>query len=243
MAKNMNFPESAKRKKYSDIINQEQDVSRPQASYVAVPGPQGPMGPQGPKGDRGPAGPVGAQGPKGEPGKPGRDGRDGKDGASILSPSGQAMGWATYHNKDQKEIMLGATRGEDGWVQININSKNPETNEKFLPNGTVSLWIDAAQKLNFRTLKVGSVVGIVYNIEITTLQNNTEAWLRTTVPGSENFPTTYIGTLKYQFSHDITVEHRIIVDSLETQFNGGIPEIRTDHDAILKVKSISIFVS
>lgn len=247
MAKSMSFPESAKRKKYSDVINQDHNSTNQSISYVAVPGPQGPTGLQGPKGDVGPQGPQGRQGPKGDPGKSGKDGRDGKDGKngiSMLSPSGQNIGWALYHNHDKKEIMLGANRGNDGWVRLNINSEGPKTNEIFLPfSESVSLWINQAQKINFRGLKVGTIVKVIYNIELTTLLNNTELWFRTYMPNVSNFPTTYAGILKYQFLHELSLEHSFVVDSISTQASGGIPEIRTDHDSIVVVKSISIFVS
>lgn len=238
MAKSMSFPESAKRKKYSDVIIQDETSEKENISYVAVPGPQGPQGLQGPKGETGPQGPQGPQGPKGDPG------RDGKDGISLISPSGQNIGWALYSNHNRKQIMVGATRGNDGWVRINIDSEGPYTNEKYLPSSKlVSLWINEAQKINFRSLKIGAIVSILYNFELTTLQNNTEAWVRTNILNTENYPTSYIGLLKYQFTHDISIEQKIVIDSINTQASGGIPEIRTDHDAIVVLKSICILVS
>lgn len=242
MSKSMNFPDAAKRKKYSDIISQEQSsTAPPEIAYVAVPGPQGPQGIQGPKGDQGPVGP---QGPKGDPGKNGKDGSDGKDGISMLSPSGQNIGWGLYYNHDRQTIDLGAQRGTDGWVRLKINSKGKNTVEKFLPTeDSVSLWIDVAQKINFKGLKVGSIVDICYNIELTTLQNNTELWYRSYVENNDNYPTTYGGTLKYQFTYDISLQHRMVIDSYSTQSNGVFPEIRTDYDALAIVKSIIISVS
>lgn len=240
MAKNMSFPESAKRKKYSDVIGQDQPLEQ-QASYVAVPGPQGPQGIQGPKGEPGLQGPQGIQGPKGDSGK---DGRDGKDGISMLSPSGQNIGWALYHNHNRKQVMLGATRGDDGWVRLNLDSDGPYTNQKYLPSSeSVSLWINQAQKINFRGLKIGSIVSVMYNLELTTLQNNTEAWIRTNIANTENYPSTYIGLLKYQFAHDITIEQKMVIDSINTQASGAMPEIRTDHEAVVVLKSMHIFVS
>jgi hypothetical protein len=241
MVKSMSFPESAKRKNYSDVISQDQLIDQQNISYVAVPGPQGPQGIQGPKGESGPQGPQGLQGPKGDPGK---DGRDGKDGISMLSPSGQNIGWGLYYNHDQKEIMLGANRGNDGWVRFNIKSNGPKTNQTFLPSvDSVALWIDQSQKINFRGIQIGSIVDICYNVEITTLQNNTEVWFRTNVLNTDVFPTSYAGLLKYQFTHDLCLHHRMIIDSINTQASGGLPEIRTDHDAILVVKSMLITVS
>lgn len=240
MAKSMDFPNAAKRKKYSDVISQDSAIDQ-QTAYVAVPGPQGPQGIQGPKGDPGPQGPQGIQGLKGDPGK---NGKDGKDGVSMLSPSGQNIGWALYFNHNKKSVDLGADKGNDGWVRLGIDSDGPYTNEKFLPSvDSVSVWINEAQKFNFRGLKIGAVVNIIYNVEINTLVNNTEIWARTYIPNTDNFPVTYIGNLKYQFPHDLTIDHKIFVDSIHTQANGAFLEVRSDHSAICSLKSIYIYIS
>lgn len=244
----MNFPDAAKRKKYSDVVNQEQLLqSNSETMYVAVPGPQGPQGIQGPKGEPGIAGPSGPQGPKGDlgkNGKDGKDGRDGKDGLSMLSPSGQNIGWGIYHNHEIEAIRTGAQYGNDGWVRLRINSIGKNTIEKFLPTeDSVSLWIDVSQKINLRGLKIGSIVDICYNVELTTLQNNTEFWYRSYVENNQNYPTTYGGILKYQFSYDLSLQQKVIIDSYNTQASGVYPEIMTDHDALVAVKSIIICVS
>jgi len=245
MAKSMNFPDAAKRKKYSEVTIEEQPVNQTiETAYVAVPGPQGPQGIQGPKGETGPAGPAGPQGLKGDPGKNGKDGKDGKDGVSILSPSGQNIGWGLYYNHEKEIINLGAQRGLDGWVRLKIQPKGKNTIEKFLPTENLaSLWIDSAQKINLRGIKVGSILDICYNIEITTLQNNTELWYRSYIENSNNYPTSYAGILKYQFSYDISLEHKVVVDSYIAQASGIYPEIRTDNDSIITVKSILVCVS
>ena len=248
MSKSMSFPDAAKRKKYSDVINQEQSLqTNSDTVYVAVPGPQGPQGIQGPKGETGATGLSGPQGPKGDPGKngkDGKDGRDGKDGISMLSPSGQNIGWALYYNHEPEHIRTGAELGNDGWIRLNLNSKGKNTIEKFLPTeDSVSLWIDVAQKINLRGLKIGSILDICYNIELTTLQNNTEFWYRSFVENNTNYPTTYGGTLKYQFSYDLSLQQKVIIDSYNTQASGIYPEIMTDHDALVIVKSIIICVS
>lgn len=248
MSKSMNFPDAAKKKKYSDLTNKQEQYDVEQNSiYVAVPGPQGPQGIQGPKGEQGIQGVPGPQGIKGDPGKDGRngkDGRDGKDGKSMLSPSEQNIGWALYHNHDKKEIRLGGNQGNDGWVRLTLESAGKQTIEKFLPTqDSVSLWIDVAQKINLKGLKIGTILDICYNIELTTLQNNTELWYRSYVENTENYPTSYAGILKYQFSYDISLQHKIVVDSYSTQSFGIYPEIRTDNDAIAVVKSIILCVS
>jgi len=242
MVKNMDFPEAAKRKKYSDVIKKDTNkTSSPETLYIEAQGPQGPQGPQGQQGIQGPKGEQGApglKGPKGAKGDPG------KDGASMLSPSGQNIGWALYYNHERKEIFLGADRGSDGWVKLNINSKGKNTIEKFLPSkDSVSLWIDSSQKINLKGLNVGAIVDVSYNIELTTLQNNTEFWYRSYINNTENYPTSYGGILKYQFTYDLSLQHRFVIDSPITQSLGASPEIRADNDCIMNVKSIMISVS
>jgi len=245
MAKSMDFPEAAKKKKYSDLTQEKQDYTQEsQISYVAVPGPQGPQGIQGPKGEQGPQGIQGPQGQKGDPGKDGKNGRDGKDGISMLSPSRQNIGWALYYNHERKQIYLGADRGNDGWVRLNLKSQGNNTIETFLPKeDSVSLWIDVAQKINLKGLKIGAIVDITYNLEITTLQNNTELWYRSYIEGHNSYPTSYAGILKYQFTYDISLQHKLVIDSHIAQNSGICPEIRADHDSIAILKSVLISVS
>lgn len=237
MATSMDFP-SGKSKKYSDNIKQPYELEQP-VSFVAVPGP---AGPQGPRGDRGEQGPQGLQGPKGEPGKPGRDGKDGVPGESSLSPSGQKIGWAIYHNKSKKSINLGATKGDDGWVRFGFDAKGEDTNEQYLPEQNVSLWAKEAQKINIKGLKIGSIITVRYDIQLTTLSNNTEIWFRTFIDETDKYPTTFAGTLKYQFDYDLSLEHSFYIDDSIMQYHGGIPQIRTDNDALLIPKRLYISV-
>ena len=239
MAKSMDFP--GKPKKYSDNINQPYQLEQ-QINYVAVPGPQGERGP---KGDIGPMGPEGMQGPKGDAGKPGKDGRDGLDGKpweSSLSPSGQRTGWALYDNLNKKQVTLGATKGNDGWVRFNIDCEGPETNEKYLPENGVSLYNPSTQKLNLRGIKIGSIITIRYDITLTTFSNNTEVWLRTLIPDFDKHPTTFAGNLKYQFDYDMSIENTLFLENESMQNAGAFPEILTDNDCLMTVKSIYIYV-
>lgn len=240
MATSMDFPSSAKKKKYSENIDQVSDSQNQDVVYVAVPGPQGDRGIQGPKGERGPEGP---QGPKGDKGDPGRDGKDGKDGKSILSPSMQNIGWGFYTGKEYKQVGSGATKGDDGWVNLYLDGIGKDSLEEFLPRESVSLWNPHSQKLNFKTLKVGSIVTICYNLEITTFSNNTEAWIRTFIENTDKYPTTYIGSLKYQYPYELSINQKLFIHSYAIQNFGGIPQIRTDNDCSVILKSITIAVS
>ena len=235
MAKSMDFP--GKAKKYSDNIVQPYELEQ-SISYVAVPGAQGERGP---KGDTGDSGIQGIPGPQGEAGKPGKDGRDGKAGDSGLSPSGQKVGWALYTNKDQKNIILGATKGNDGWVRFNFDCKG-KNNEQYLPENNVSLYNAQSQKINLTALKVGSIVTVRYDIVLTTFSNNTEVWFKTYIPDSGISPTTFAANLKYQFSYDISLEHTFVVENDMVRNYGAFPEILTDNDASMVAKNMYIFV-
>lgn len=240
MAKSMDFP--AKVKKYADnVVDTSYQLEQP-TSYISSPGPQGEKGP---KGDRGPEGQQGPAGPRGEAGKPGKDGKnglDGKPGESSLSSSGQKSGWASYSNSSRKNINLGATKGEDGWVKLSIDRKGMVANELYLPENNVSLYNSESQRINLKGLKIGSIITIRYDITITTLSNNTEVWFRTFVPCSDSFPTTLAGTLKYQFDYDLSLEHTLVLEDEKMQSCGAFPEILTDNDAVMQIKSMYISV-
>lgn len=238
MAQNMDFP--GKAKKYSDNVTTAYQLDQP-LSYIAVPGPQGERGP---KGDSGPEGPEGKVGPKGDPGKPGKDGKDGKDGKpgeSVLSPSGQRIGWALYSNLSQKNITLGATKGNDGWVNLTVDCKG-KNNEQYLPQNNVSLYNAETQRINLKGLQTGSIITIRYDIILSTFTNNTEVWFRTLVPDIESAPTTFAGNLKYQFDYDMSLEHTIFLENDKMKILGGLSQILTDNDASMVVKSLYISV-
>lgn len=234
MAKSMDFPSAAKKKKYSDNLELSSIQQNPDVTYFAVPGPQGERGVPGPKGDRGPAGEQGQKGDKGDPGK---------DGINILSPSMQNIGWAHYDSLDQKQVRSGATKGDDGWVNLILDGIGENTNESFLPKESVALWNPNTQRLNFKTLNIGAIITIRYNLEITTFSNNTEAWIRTYVDRHDQYPTTYIGNLKYQYPYEMSVDQIMFVETKGMQTAGGIPQIRTDNDCYVILKSIHIAVS
>ena len=240
MAKSMDFPSAAKKRKYSENIDQSSELQNTEISYVAVPGPQGERGIQGPKGERGPEGP---QGPKGDKGEPGKDGKNGKDGISILSPSMQNIGWAIYDGLNLTQIRTGAAKGDDGWVNLILDAEGKNTNEQYLPKESVSLWNPNTQRLNFKTLNIGAIITICYNLEIQTFSNNTEAWIRTFSERSEQCPITYIGCLKYQYPYELSVSQTVLLEGKVMQSDGGIPQIRTDNDSIVSLKSVHISVS
>ena len=236
----MNFPDAAKKKKYAENIQSTYELEQP-VSFISVPGPQGERGPKGDTGDIGPQGIPGAQGDPGKPGKNGKDGIDGKPGISSLSPSGQRTGWGLYTNLKQKSIKLGAKQGNDGWVRFNLDCAG-DNNEEYLPENNVSLYNKETQKINLRGLKIGSIITIRYNIVLTTFFNNTEVWLRTYVPDFDRYPTTLVGFLKYQYEYEFSLEHTFFLENTKMQNSGAFPEILTDNEAMMSIKSMYIYV-
>jgi hypothetical protein len=212
-------------------------------TFLPVPGPQGEIGPRGHTGLTGPEGPQGLKGDKGDPGTNGRHGKNGIDGKSILSPSGQMIGWGYYENKKLKQKRTGIDQGDDGWVAIFLDGISENSNEKYLPFGNVSLWNKNTERVNFKTLKIGSIVTIRYNIFLSTQATNTEVWLKTFVGKEEYSSISYVGNLKYQYDYDFSVEQTIFVHDKDMQYFGAVPQIRTDNQANVALKSVYVSVS
>jgi hypothetical protein len=239
VSKSMDFPTS-KKSSYAAQVEQSkaESVQENTLSFLPVPGPEGPQGPagrDGKDGKKGDQGPVGPQGPKGERGNPG------KDGESSLSSSGQQAGWASYANTKESEVRLGITKGDEGWVNVFLLSKENK-NEKYLPTGAVGFWNDNTRMINFRGLKQGSQVFITYNFELTTYNNNTEVWIRTFVPNTDRDLSQFVASLKYQHTYPISVTQQIFVEDEKVWANGAYPQIRTDYDASVIMKSIYVGV-
>lgn len=228
---NIEFPTSG----YASKVKQSQSPQEP--TFFAVPGPQGPAGKEGrpgPKGEKGDPGEsiVGPPGPKGSPGK---------DGKSYFPKYDQNVGWALYKNKNKNTVPTGAERGEDGWVSLYISPEN--SIETFLPEGSVSLYTADLRKINTRGLKVGAQLRISYEIEVVTFNSNTEVWMKSQFYGLDDSTTTFCANLKYQHNYEMTVTHTIAILSEAHKSAGIIPQIRTDLDSAVKLKSIYISVN
>jgi len=239
ISKSMDSP--IRKSNYASKVEESQDTSNT-FNFLPVPGP---VGPQGPKGDTGQQGPQGIQGPKGDTGLPGKDGKNGKngvDGKSILSPSEQMIGWGYYQGKTINKEKTGIDQSDDGWVNLVMGNIIKST-EEFLPKGNVSLWNETTKRLNFRTLNIGSIITIRYNIELTTHINNTEVWVKTLLENDEYSMTSFVGSLKYQYDYDFSVEHTVFLHDSKMQSFGGIPQIRTDNPCTARLNSIYISVS
>jgi hypothetical protein len=243
VSKSMDFP-GAKKSSYAAQVEQSQSVSYQEntLSFLPVPGPVGPQGPKGDKGEPGQQGTPGKDGEKGPKGDKGASGTNGKDGLSSLSSAGQQAGWGAYYNKNQKQIKLGVSQGDDGWVNLIIDGKGNETNELFLPTNSVSLWNPNNYRLNFKSLKVGSQVFIKYNFELTTHSSNTEVWVRTIFPQANYEVSNFVASLKYQHTYDMSVSQHIFLEDESIINSLAIPQIRTDYDASMVVQSIYISV-
>ena len=236
ISKSMNFPSGKKSSYAAQVVETQTTNTDVLINYVPVPGPMGPQGPQGLPGPQGPAGKDGIQGPKGERGLPG------KDGESSLSASGQQAGWAAYFNDNRKPVSLGIDRGEDGWVNVWVDSKGSNTNEKYLPEGCTSLWNAEQRMLNLHGLKIGSQVIVTYNFELTTNSNNTEVWMRTFFPKSTTEISQFVASLKYQYVYNMYVTQHFFIENNSMWSSGAVPQIRTDYDSSVIMNSIYVSV-
>ena len=243
MATSMDFPENIKKKQYGESpINPTPNLDQ-SFVYIPVPGQQGERGPKGEKGDKGDRGEPGTPGSKGEKGEKGLPGKNGIDGKSTIGVSEQQIGWALYENLELSQIRLGITKGDNGWVTFWSDGLGKNTNESYLPERNVSLWNAELRKFNFRPLKIGAVVDVRYDIELTTLTNNTEVSLRTFVKENMLNPTTFVGSLKYQYAYDLSIHQKLFIENNEIKNLGAVPQIRTDYDSYVVIKNIYISVS
>jgi hypothetical protein len=231
VSQNINFPSSG----YASKVKESKESDQP--VFFAVPGAAGPEGPRGPRGEKG---------ERGDPGEPGQSikgpkGDPGKDGKSYFPKYEQNVGWARYFNKNTNTIPTGATRGEDGWVDLFINSA--EAIEDFLPEGSVSLYTNDLRKINTRGLKVGSQVQITYDVEVITFNSNTEVWMKSEFADLDDSITTFCANLKYQHTYEMSITHTLAVFSEKHRVAGIMPKIRTDLDSAVKIKSIYVSVN
>ena len=241
ISKSMDFP-GAKKSSYAAQVEQSQasPYQENTLSFLPVPGPVGPQGPAGRDGKDGAPGKEGPQGPEGKQGPKGEKGANGKDGLSSLSSSGQQAGWAAYFNDNPTSVRLGASKGIDGWVSLNMTSK--VVNEEYLPSGCVSLWNSHSKMLNFKGVNIGSQVFITYNFELTTFNPNTEVWLRTFFPGHEQEIVYLVGSFKYQHVYNLSVTQQVFIENQKMWGNGAVPQIRTDYDASAILTSVYVSV-
>ena len=67
--------------------------------------------------------------------------------------------------------------------------------------------------------------------------------VRTYFPNPETSVVTFAGTLKYQFEYDMSVTQKFYVENDLIRLGGAVPQIRTDLNALIEMKSIDISVS
>lgn len=242
ISKPIDIPGSQKTSYAAQVQRSQGSSDENVLNFLPVPGPQGPQGPSGRDGKDGKDGSQGLAGPQGEKGPKGDRGPAGRDGESSLSSSGQQAGWAKYNNIDLKEIQTGSTRGNDGWVDLIIKTDKNSVNEKYLPKSCVSLWNPNSYRLNFKGLKEGSHVFIKYEFSVTTYSSNTELWMRTFLPGTNLEVLNFGSYLKYQSTYDLNITQDFYIESEDVWASPGLPQIRTDFDAAVIPKSISISV-
>ena len=229
----MDFPKS----NYAQAVSKSKTE---ESTIIAVSGPVGPQGPIGPKGEKGSSGKDGLPGKDGDVGPKGEKGPAGRDGKSYLPSYGQNIGWAKYTNNNPQSVALGADRGQDGWVSVFLKTANVQ--EQYLPEGGVALYNLETKRFNFKTLKLGAQVQIVYNFSITTLNANTEVWARTLFSDSKNEATTFVASLKYQYDYDLSTTHNFTIENDIDRSSGAVVQLRTDMESSARLKSIYISV-
>jgi hypothetical protein len=226
---------------YGKVVEEEKTAPAPDIDYRILVGPQGPQGPTGRAGEAGP------KGEKGDPGEKGPKGDRGPAGETLyINKEGAEMqptksGWAHYENLNQKPIFLGLDKGDEGWVDL-LNDSSGQTIEKYLPIGKVGLWSTETQKLNFKQLSIGTKVEIVYNFEIETFDNNVEVWLRTYSPPALNV-SQFVANLKYKYIYDFSISQTMYILNEKMKRGNVVPQIRTDLDSAVKVKSFTVYIS
>jgi hypothetical protein len=115
--------------------------------------------------------------------------------------------------------------------------------EKYLPRDAVSLYGGDTKRINLKGLNVGSRVDVTYTFEVETFSSNTELWCRTYLPGTERDVTTLMGVLKYQYVYEMSVTQSVFVESDSDKTSGAVPQLRTDMDALARLKTIHVSVS
>lgn len=247
VSKQVPIPSNVKDKYIEQVIQQQSNVNQyPQESiggFIPVSGPQGPQGatgPRGEKGEQGPSGPKGDTGPEGRQGKAGKDGKDGLDGVSL---SGQRPGWAKYKNILDKQFQLGISEGENGWVSLYVVTDAKNSITDYLPiNKRVGLWVQDSRSINFIPLNVGAKVDITYEVELETFSSNTDVWMRTYFQNTQLDFSQFVGCFKYQNVYNFSITQTVYLEN-EIQKSLATPQMRTDMNAQVKLKSITIFVS
>jgi len=241
-SKSMDFP-SNKKSNYADKVKEISLAT--EKSFIAVPGPQGPAGKQGQKGDTGdvgPQGPIGLPGKDGAPGKDGKPGKNGQDGKDCMPAYKQKPGWAIYYPEKLHSLKTGAATGNDGWVSLSISSFSKETNNNNLPENAVDFYNPNTKRINLKGVKIGTQLSISCSFEIETFHSGTEVWFRSLFPNSGLDITSFVASLKYQHTYDLVVDQTAFVKSEEDRISGIVPQIRTDFDAIVRLKYIYVSV-
>lgn len=239
VSKNMDFPISKKAAYASQVENQQNIITDNSVGYIPVAGPQGPRGLQGEPGPEGPKGEPGQDGQKGQKGDTGQKGQDGK---SSLPNYNQPAGWAKYVSNNPKPTKTGASQGEDGWVSLILSDVSRGTVEDYLPSNSQGLYGRDTKRINLKGLELGTQLQITYDFEITTYSSNTEVWVRSFFPESKSEVISFVASLKYQYSYDLSVTQNLFLNSDADKISGITPQVRTDMDAIVLLKSIAVSV-
>jgi hypothetical protein len=72
--------------------------------------------------------------------------------------------------------------------------------------------------------------------------NNTEVWARVFIPEYEKINTGYVGTLKYQYSYDMSYSQTLYVDAQRIKSLGGAIQFRADSESNIVLNNIYISI-
>lgn len=86
-------------------------------------------------------------------------------------------GWANYHDSSGSQPVLA-----DTWTQITNDCAGAQTNVQFLPQGVTSLFNPVSNRLDLTHARIGDVIRIRLNLDVTPTINNSCLHLRLWFP-------------------------------------------------------------
>lgn len=74
------------------------------------------------------------------------------------------------------------------------------------------------------------------------MEPNTELWARSVSLDANHEVSTFVANLKYAHTYDLSITHNVFVENELISKSGIVPQLRSDFDAIVKLKSIYVSV-
>ena len=124
-----------------------------------------------------------------------------------------------------------------------FNEKGQRNKRKIFARKQHKFYNYGSKRINFKHLNLGTQVCLTYNILLSTYSNSTEVWLRSHFAEYQEPVVSYVGLLKYQYPYQFSITQNIYLDSEDKIRHGVVPQIMTDMDGEVVLKSIHISVS